>query len=82
MRAMLRRLWDAVAPLQPADVSTLDHMDGITDPRTLSAGRLRCAPDDLAIARSLCMVLDCPQVWTDDTHGWRTCSDHAPVLVH
>lgn len=28
-----------------------------------------------------CMVLACGEDWTDDTHGWRTCTTHAPRVV-
>lgn len=63
MRAMLRRWVGRMAPVLPADVSPLDRLDGLADPR------------------SLCMVQACGEAWTDDRHGWRTCSVHAPVSV-
>jgi hypothetical protein len=41
----------------------------------------RPLPRKPADPRALCMVLGCGNHHTTDTHGWKTCGDHAPSVV-
>jgi hypothetical protein len=55
----------------------LDYADGVGGRESrLSLGSL-----DTPSPLDRCMVLACGEVWTDDTHGWRTCTTHAPRVV-